>query len=57
MDNDFYAQLEIRLDEMATRIKTLEDALLALPNVYRQPDPSRPAGIVVAPGVLLEEPA
>lgn len=52
MQIDFYAELEITLDEFRTRIKMLEDAVTKIPQINMQVDPSRPAGVVVEPAAL-----
>lgn len=45
-------QLEIRLDEMSTSIKALELAVMQIPHINMETDPSRPAGVVVEPAAL-----
>lgn len=57
MDKEFLAYLESTLDELRTKVSLLEKALTQLPNVTMQPDPSRPAGVMVEPAPLIEEPA
>lgn len=52
MDIDYLAQLEIRLDLIETRIKSLELALTQIPLIDMQADPSRPQGVVVEPAAL-----
>lgn len=53
MDNDFMAQVEIRLDEMNTRLLAAELALVQIPQINFQTDPSRLPGVVVAPAALV----
>lgn len=57
MDLEFLAQLTITLDELRTRVKLLEEAVTQIPRINFQADPSRPAGVVVEPAALTEEPA
>lgn len=52
MDNDFMAQVEIRLDEMQSRITALEKAVTQIPQINFQADPSRLPGVVVEPAAL-----
>lgn len=49
MDIDFFAEVERRLDDYKTRIEALETALVELPNVTYEPDPSRLPGVRVEP--------
>jgi hypothetical protein len=47
MENDFYGSVEILLDDLLTRVKLLEEAVTQIPQINMQPDPSRPAGVIV----------
>lgn len=49
MDIDFFAHVEQTLDNYKSRIEALEAAMIQLPSVEMQPDPSRLPGVVVAP--------
>lgn len=49
MDIDFAAYVEQMLDDHKNRIDALEKALVQLPSVEYQPDPSRLPGVRVAP--------
>lgn len=50
MDIDFFAHVEQTLNNFGDRIAALEKALLQLPDVEMEPDPSRPQVVVPAPG-------
>lgn len=49
MDIDFAAYVEQALDDYKNRIEALEQALIQLPSVEYQPDPSRLPGVRVRP--------
>lgn len=53
MDNDFMAQVEIELDDLRTQVKMLTDAMLQIPHINMEADPSRPQGVVVSPPALV----
>lgn len=53
MDQEFLASLERTLDDLRTRVKSLEDAVQQIPQINMQSDPSRPAGVVVEPAALV----
>jgi hypothetical protein len=53
MDNEFMRQLEMRLDDMNSRLKSAELALTQVPQINFQVDPSRPAGVIVEPDSLV----
>lgn len=46
-------KLEIRLDEMTTRINLIEEVLRQLPHVVDQPDPSKLQGLVIEPAAVV----
>lgn len=52
MDNDFIAHVEKTLDEFRTRIEGLEKAVMQIPQINFQTDPSRPQTVVVEPAAL-----
>jgi len=52
MDLEFYRQLEIRFDDLNTRLKAAELALTQIPQINFEADPSRPTGVVVEPAAL-----
>ena len=55
MDNDFMQQMEIRWDDLNTRMLAAEKALTQIPQINLQSDPSRPPGVVVEPSALVVE--
>lgn len=46
--------VERQLDDLRTRLVAVEAALLQLPHVIEQADPSFPPGVLVDPAVLVE---
>lgn len=52
MENDFFAQIEIRLDELTMKVASLEKAVTQIPQINMETDPSRPEGVVVEPAAL-----
>jgi len=52
MDNEFWAQFEISLDDLRTRLAAVEKALTQIPQINMQTDPSRLSGVVVEPAAL-----
>lgn len=52
MDIDFFSYVEQTLDDYKNRIEALEKALIQLPSVEFQPDPSRLPGVRVSPAAL-----
>ncbi len=53
MEYDFYAQVESRLDDLNTRLKAAEQALLQIPQINMEQDVSRPQVILVDPAALI----
>lgn len=53
IESDYYAQLEMTLDELKVRVKALEDAVTAIPQINFEADPSKPQGVVVEPAALV----
>jgi hypothetical protein len=52
MDNDYFAQIEMRLDTLSMKVKALEDAVTQIPQINMEADPSRPAVVNVEPAPL-----
>jgi hypothetical protein len=53
MDNEFMAQIVMQLDDMETRLKAAELALVQIPQINFETDPSRLPGVVVQPAALV----
>lgn len=53
MDEEFYAMVERSFDELRMKIAAIEDALVKLPFINMEADPSRPQVIKVDPAGLV----
>lgn len=53
MDTEYLATLESRLDNLSTRLDAAEKALMQIPQINMQADPSRPPGVIVEPAALV----
>ena len=55
MDINYYAYVEQELDRLRSRVSAMEEAMVQLPAVDYEPDPSRLQGVKVAPAPAPQE--
>jgi hypothetical protein len=48
MDNEWIQSVEMQLDSLRSQVEALTHAVTQIPQINKQTDPSRPAGVVIS---------